>query len=220
MKEVERVVDQLFQHVRMTEDVKELKAEIASNMEAKFEDLMNRGFEKGKALSKLQEDFVAIDGLIDSVYRVDYHGFQKECFQSCLLASLFFWILSIPTMLVGRAFAWLAFGLAVLFAVLYLDKRRSDKHEVRFVSIEQLEKIRKNAWLIWGLFFLICVLTITALQFGSNIWFGRVVTFQGPYDFANKLVNYYIALTTIAFPIAISRLPAYLDQYLEGETHE
>lgn len=216
MEEIRRYTDRLFEHVALTDEVKELKAEIYSNMEAKVMDLVENGLPKNEAIRKAQADLVSIDGLLDSIHAVDYHQFRLDCLMDLLLASLIIWILAIPTLMVQGTIAWLALGCVLVVAVKYMKEKSAVEHNVRYLSIKEMKRGVKRLWKFWSLMFTVGVLTVTAVQFGSNIWFLRTVTFQGPYDFANQMVWYYLSVITVIVPIAVSRFPQHLIKRING----
>lgn len=76
MIDLQKYVDGLFRHQRLTPEVKDLKEEILSNMIAKRDDLIAQGLSAEKATEKAKESLSAIDYLIDGNQLTDvgkYH---------------------------------------------------------------------------------------------------------------------------------------------------
>lgn len=65
MIDLQKYIDGLFRHQRLTPEVKDLKEEILSNMIAKRDDLIAQGLSAEKATEKAKESLSAIDYLID-----------------------------------------------------------------------------------------------------------------------------------------------------------
>ncbi|MCK8485655.1 hypothetical protein M0651_00530 [Paenibacillus sp. MBLB2552] len=69
-------------------------------------------------------------------------------------------------------------------------------------NIERARRRSRIVWLLWGLFILVTVLAITALRFGSNIWFGYQVKIGGPYQLTVLGIQYAKPFLTILIPLA------------------
>ena len=65
MIDLQKYVDGLFRHQRLTPEVQDLKEEILSNMIAKRDDLLAQGLSAENATEKAKESLSAIDYLID-----------------------------------------------------------------------------------------------------------------------------------------------------------
>ena len=92
MIDLQKYVDGLFRHQRLTPEVKDLKEEILSNMIAKRDDLLAQGLSAEKATEKAKESLSAIDYLIDGNQLTDVGKYHLECVQTLLLNCIVFWI--------------------------------------------------------------------------------------------------------------------------------
>ena len=86
MIDLQKYVDGLFRHQRLTPEVKDLKEEILSNMIAKRDDLIAQGLSAEKATEKAKESLSAIDYLIDGNQLTDVGKYHLDFF---LAASLY-----------------------------------------------------------------------------------------------------------------------------------
>lgn len=213
MDELKQYVNMLFSRQKLSQENMDLKEEIYSNMSAKKYDLMQQGLSEPEAISKAKESIVSIDGLVGEKQLTFINQYNTEKLQGILLASIIMWILSIPAILVGAGlFSVGAFLLVVLFGVLFLKSKRKDRKLLAFTDKTSCKKLRKIAWLVWGVFFFVCAAAVSAALFGSNLWFSRPLNISGPYQFGVAAVRYYLPLLTIVFPIAISSYPKIMDQ--------
>ena len=96
MIDLQKYIDGLFRHQRLTPEVKDLKEEILSNMIAKRDDLIAQGLSAEKATEKAKESLSAIDYLIDGNQLTDVGKYHLECMQTLLLNCIVFWIFSLP----------------------------------------------------------------------------------------------------------------------------
>lgn len=211
MTELERYVDTLFRHQRRTPGADELKAEILSNMQAKQADLMAQGLSEAQATEAARNSIASIDGLLDCGQLTYLNRYHTACAQTALLASVLFWLCSLPLMLVGRpGYSYLGLIATVAFGILYRVLCQRDGAQVAFCSYAHARHRAKLVWLLWGVFLLAAGGMTIALQFGSDLWFGRWPNVTGPYQCAVLVAPFYGLLLTIAFPITVSRFPALL----------
>lgn len=205
MSDLTEYVELLFQHQRLTPEVKDLKEEILSNMIAKRDDLIAQGMDEETATAKAKDSLSAVDSLIDGNQMTDVGKYRLECKQTVLLNSILFWIFSLPLLFTGfQAFSYLGLLLTVGFGVLYLRQRKQSLHSVAFLSLTASQRRKRIVWIIWGLFFAVSVGIVLAISFGSNIWFDRPVSVSGPYQMANIASRIYLPLLTIFLPITFS----------------
>ena len=90
MIDLQKYVDGLFRHQRLTPEVKDLKEEILSNMIAKRDDLIAQGLSAEKATEKAKESLSAIDYLIDGNQLTDVGKYHLECCKHYCSTVLFF----------------------------------------------------------------------------------------------------------------------------------
>ena len=206
MTDLEKYVDELFRHQRLTPEVRDLKEEIPSNMVAKKNDLMAQGFDETAAAEKAKESLPSVEPLIDKSQLTDIGKYRTECLQTTFLNCIIFWILSLPLLFLRyAAFSYLGFLLTGVFGVLYFRQSRNPSGGVAFLSVAASERRGKTVWLLWLLFFLICTGAAAAVTFASNLWFSRPLNISGPYQLADIASRFYLPLLTILVPITVSR---------------
>lgn len=208
MNELEKYVDSLFTAHKKDPSVQELKNEIYSNLEARKQDLLLQGMDEKSAIHKAKESITNVEGLIESNRLIYVNRFKKECWQSILLHLTIVWILSIPLIIFQR-FSWLNMTLliaVICVGIVYVIKKSVDLEKVGFVNLESYQKRKRIAWILWGIFYGVYSLFLTALFFGSNLWFSRPISINGPYALAQITVQYYVPLLTISIPMVISDL--------------
>lgn len=205
MIDLQKYVDGLFRHQRLTPEVKDLKEEILSNMLAKRDDLIAQGLSAEKATEKAKESLSAIDYLIDGNQLTDVSKYHLECMQTLLLNCIVFWIFSFPLLFTHYALtSYIGLLCVIISGCVYISQKNKKENVIAFLSLSASEHRRKAAWIIWGAFFLVAVGTMAVLTFGSDIWFGRPLDITGPYQLANIAVQFYLPLLTIIIPITIS----------------
>jgi hypothetical protein len=211
MDELKKYIDDLFAHQQLNTKVKDLKDEIYSNMLAKKQDLISQGLSEDEAIIRVKADIPTIDNIIEGNQITYINRFKTECSQTLLLAGVILWILSMPTIILNEAFfSFLAFWVMIIFGIYYLVIKKNNQNEMVFINVDRYKKIRKMAWLIWFIYFTVCIGTVSGIIFGSNIWFSRPVQISGPYQFAVIAVKYYIPVSTVLLPIAIGSFPKIL----------
>ena len=221
MDELKQYVDMLFSHQKSSPENLDLKEEIYSNMTAKKYDLMQQGLSEPDAISKAKKSIISIDGLIGDKQLTYINRYNAEKLQALLLASIIMWILSIPAILVRTGFfSFGAFLLVALFGILFLKSQRKDQKLIAFTDKTSCQKLRKTAWLIWGVFFFVCASAASAVLFGSDLWFSRPLNISGPYQFGVAAVRYYLPFITIVFPIAINSFPKIMDKNERNDENE
>lgn len=221
MIDLKDYIDKLFQHQRLTPEVKDLKEEILSNMTAKVDDLIAQGVEADIAVKKAKESLSTIDYLIDGNQLTDISQYRLECTQTVLLNCIIFWIFSLPLLFTHLGvFSYLGLLFTISSGIVHLLQRKQQMGVVAFLSITTSERRRKIVWIVWGLFFVVYAGAMAALTFGSNIWFGRPLNISGPYQMANIAVRFYLPLLTILIPITFSSFTKLLLKNRKGHENE
>lgn len=221
MDELKKYVDDLFLHKPLTTEAKELKDEIYSNMLARKQDLINQGLTEKEAIQQAKESITSIDPMLEDQKSYYSNRFKTECWQTLLFYSIILWILSIPTIILDvQLFSFAAFLLTIMIAVIYLITKNNNQDTTAYIDRNHFIKLRKIAWVVWSIFFVMSIVTITALLFGSNIWFGRPVKINGPYQFGVMAVKYYVPAITALLPLALSSIPKILDHYVRMDGDE
>lgn len=221
MTDLEKYVDGLFRHQKMTPELADLKEEIVSNMMAKRDDLTARGMDLRHATEKAMESLPDVEFLIEGNQLTDVGKYHLECSQTVLLNCILFWILSLPLLVAGYApTSYAGLGLVLVSGGVYLFHKKDSGQRVAFLSVTASKRRRNLAWLVWGLFFLVAAGTMAALTFGSNLWFGRPVTIDGPYQLANVAMRFYLPFITVLIPITFSEFSALLLKNRKDSQHE
>jgi hypothetical protein len=212
MDELKRYVDRLFSGHKETKEVRELKAEILGNLEARMADHIEEGVPYNEALTRAMRSLDTVDYLLPDQKPVYVNRRKVELLQAGLLYTVIAWILTIPLriMFVGRFVVNnLLFLAVVILGVIYLilSSRKDETYlnAVAPLNKKRLTQYRKAAWLVWALFIVVMTAFTTAIRFGSDIWFGRAVQIDGPYQFAVIAVTYAVPLITIILPLLFSK---------------
>lgn len=219
MSRIEEHVEALFAKYRPTQQIVELKEEIHSNLTAKVQDLQAEGMAEEDAAAVAIRHLHSIDHLIDGNHKVYKFDFCKQLTQIAWLYAAIAWVISIPLGLVSRAATHITFFLPiviVLLAVLYgvfsgLAKDR-DRNLAIYMSQSTVRRWRRIVWFIWALFVLVATLSVTAVNFGSDIWFGRPMTISGPYEFGVITAQYVLPWLSILLPMLIHQVERLLQQ--------
>lgn len=219
MDELRAYVDALFARRGDTPENRDLKEEIYGNLAARRDDLIAQGTPEAEAVRAAKAQLPSLDGVLGTGVRVRAQQWRAGRMQALLLASVIVWILTIPTLLVRAGAACLAAGAAVaVFGVLYLCRRRDDLAEMMTVDTAQLRRMCRRVWLVWGMCFVVCIAAASAVLFASNVWFSQPVRIDGPYALGVAAAPYYLALSTVAYPVTVGTFPRLLARLEGGET--
>ncbi|MNW50096.1 hypothetical protein D3C74_275370 [compost metagenome] len=222
MNPLQKHVDRLFAGYPATGRIRELKEEILGNLEAKAADYMAGGMEYEQAVQAATASLTRIDGLIDESPQIYVNRYRLDVLQKTLLFTLILWILTIPLRMIERTpLSFLFLVLVLLLGILYLVLNFVWRgHALEVTSPRNLHVARRRSrmvWLLWGLFILVTLLAITALRFGSNIWFGHQVKIGGPYQFAVLGIQYAKPFLTILIPLAFQASTTLISKHEAGE---
>ena len=221
MIDLQKYIDGLFRHQRLTPEVKDLKEEILSNMIAKRDDLIAQGLSAEKATEKAKESLSAIDYLIDGNQLTDVGKYHLECMQTLLLNCIIFWIFSLPLLFTHYALtSYIGLLCVIISGCAYILSKDKKENVIAFLLLSASEHRKKVAWTIWSAFFLVAVGTMAALTFGSDIWFGRPLILPRSEPRANIAVRFHLPLLTIIIPITISSFSKILLKCRKGHEDE
>ncbi|MWV45980.1 hypothetical protein GRF59_20385 [Paenibacillus sp. HJL G12] len=209
MNPLQEHVEKLFAGYKPTPQVRELKAEILSNLEAKVADLTGDGMEYSLAVEAAKSNITSVEGLVEEPASYEVVKYRSELLQTALLYSLIAWIITIPMRLfqVAENLSLLLPLIAVVLGILYLLVRGSAAGaDSKTASFNHTSAVRSRtlAWIIWGIFVLAMTMSTTAVHMGSNIWFGRPLHISGPYQFGTLAAHYAWPLVTIIIPLIFS----------------
>lgn len=219
-------VDNLFKGHRESRQVRELKDEILSNLEAKVTDLIAGGMGHPQAVKAAIESIGSVGHLIDDNITIYINRYKIELLQLALLYSLIAWVITIPLRIIGAGILLNYLLLAAVIVTGFLFVTWNAKKDEGYLnrtdtcSITSALRYKKLAWLIWGLFIAVSVLSITAIHFGSNIWFSRPISISGPYQFAVLGINYALPFATIIIPLLFSASAKLMKKHEAGEDNE
>ncbi|UFJ41125.1 permease prefix domain 1-containing protein [Brevibacillus humidisoli] len=207
MKELERFVEDLFANYRETREIQELKREILSNLEAKATDYIAEGIPYLEAVHRATRHMDTVDFLVEDHQPVYVNRYKTDLVQTALLYLLVGWILTIPIRMVSTG-VWVnnLFTLAVALCTVayFLLASKKDDHFRNAVSIihpMKLAKRSKAAWVIWAMYVLMMTAYTAAIWFGSDLWFGRPISIDGPYQFAVAAVDFAAPFAAIVVPL-------------------
>lgn len=228
MSELNHYVEELFSGVPKGFKTDDLKAEVLGNLEAKKADLMISGLEEAEAVRQAEQSITSVDFLIDGNKRVYSVRMKLEFVQVSLIVLLVGWILTIPLMMfhIGFPANVLLFLVVIGVGIYYLTLRQrltrgGDVMErMGYVNVPQTKRKRNIVWLLWAIFAVISLLATTALYFGSNIWFSRKISIDGPYALAVVLIAYFIPLLSVIVPLLFSIWVRLIDKYEVGDDNE
>jgi hypothetical protein len=226
MNSLKSHVDAMFSKYKESKQIKELRYEVLSNLEARVQDLTGSGMEYNEAVNKAIASIDSIDHLIDGNRQVYANKYKLEYIQIILLYSIIAWILTMPLRIIGLGIVWnmIFFIISIVIGIWYftLNKKGDSKYfQLKsFISVEAAFKMRKSAWIIWSLYIIISTLFSTALYFGSNIWFSRPVIITGPYEFVGVAIRFLLPLITMIIPLIFNVAPRLILKYEVGEDNE
>jgi len=207
MEEIRQYVDKLFKKYGNAKQIKELKAEIISNMEAQKEDLIKQGIDEVTAIKMATESISSIDELVEDKVGVKYYSYKIHKIQITLIVFLIGWIFSIPGIVLGRigmmSFYFLAaiIGIGIYYIIILVIARKDKNETVHFISTTKLLRYAKWSWIIFAIFMIICSVATTGILFASNIWFSRPIRINGPYQLAIIISQYLAPFFAMVIPI-------------------
>ncbi|USG68342.1 permease prefix domain 1-containing protein [Brevibacillus ruminantium] len=206
---MEKYVEGLFSGHKESEETRELKEEIISNLEAKITDFMQDGLSRDEAFRLAAKSMDTVDFLLEGHPRIYVGRYKRELAQSVFLYILIVWILSIPLRftLSGQLLNNLATLSVLICGVTYLMllKKGQGDSAVAVVNAATWKRAQKIAWLFCGLYTGVMTLYTTAIKFGSNLWFWRPIHIDGPYQFGLLVVDYAMPFLLIIVPLMIRR---------------
>ncbi|MGG6310867.1 permease prefix domain 1-containing protein [Paenibacillus macerans] len=223
MNALQKHVDRLFAGYPKTAKIREMKEEIAGNLEAKAADLAAGGMSYEEAVKAATSSLTSINGLIDENRDIYVNRYRLELLQKILLYALILWIFTIPLRLVERSMlSYLLLAVVLLFGILYLVLnaawREGALDETAPCNLNKARRRTRLVWLLWGLFILVSVLAVTAVRFGSNIWFGHQIKIIGPYQLAVVGFSYAKPFLTILIPLSVQAGYRLISKHEAGET--
>lgn len=210
MNEVRKYVNKMFTGYPKNEETLELKEEVIGNLEAEIEDLVaNKGLTAKQAFRISTEKMPKLDSVIEGLQTVQLSKVLVELTQWSLIYLLLAWIISIPFNVFSslRATSWLLLMIILIIGVFYIVLKiiASSLTNERTIQLAFMKKWQKVIWIIWALFMVVQWGMITAIYFGSDLWFGRTISIEGPYQFGQTIATYLAPFFSIIVPLLMNR---------------
>ncbi|WP_025026067.1 permease prefix domain 1-containing protein [Caldalkalibacillus mannanilyticus] len=216
-------VEHMFKGYKENNQIRELKEEIVSNLEAKVADLTASGMSYDDAVGVAINNMGDVEELIEGNKKIWTNRFKTELLQVALLYAIVAWIVTLPPKIVGLgtllnySFLFLVVVLGALFLYMNTKKHESFLNKVVIYHIPSALRYKKMAWQIWWLFIGACILSTTAIHFASNIWFARPISLTGPYQFAVIGIDYALPFVSMIIPLLFSKSITLLEKYEVSE---
>lgn len=208
---LEKHIDHLFAHYRQTKETAELKSEMLSNLEARVADYTQSGMAYEDAVNLAIQNLDTIDFIVDDHQSIYINRFKFDLVQTGFIYILIGWILSIPLRM-NTSGIWVntllsVFVLigAIIYVLLLMKRNDTSFDTIAALNLARLARAGKAAWIVWGLFVAANFAVTTAHRFGSNLWFGRAIHIDGPYQFSVIAIDYLIPLFTIIVPFIFNK---------------
>ena len=222
MSNVKKHMDKLFAKYPQTNETLELKEEVIGNVEAEIADLQSRGHSFEEAFRISRGKMAKLDELIEGLKSIRISKVIFEMMQWALIYTLIAWILITPLSIFYsfRRASWILFLIVIMIGISYLIFymiRRLLPGNYMQVNLYNIARLRKIVWIIWFIFITAKWGMTTATLFGSNIWFWRPISINGPYEFASVGVLYAAPLITVIVPLLLNKLEKVI--VIQGEVH-
>lgn len=226
MNTLKNHVDKLFAGYKENKQIRDLKDEVLSNLEAKVDDLVSKGMDYSEAVKRAAGCINTIDYLIEDNKKVYINQLKTEYLQIGLLYLLIAWIVTIPLKIIGMGIMLNSVLLAaaavtgIFFLALNFKKEKRYLQETSVLNFKSAKRYKRLSWLICALFIAFSILRTTAIYFGSNIWFSRPVKIDGPYQLAEIGIRYMLPFIAILIPLLFSAYLKLIQKYEVGEQNE
>jgi len=225
VERLKKHVDSIFSKYEEDKQIRDLKYEVLSNLEAKMEDLTSSGMEYSEAIEKAKRSIMNIDYLIDGNKEVYINKYKLEYLQVNLLYLLVVWIITMPLAIIrgGIVINFIMLVSILVIGIRYFMLRKKISRfsqQKEYINLNNALKIRKISWALWILFIVVYIFFLTALQFGSNIWFSRPVRIDGPYQLAIMIIKYCSPFISVIIPLHFNLAPKLILRYEVGEEDE
>ncbi|GAA0342953.1 hypothetical protein GCM10008967_36770 [Bacillus carboniphilus] len=215
-------VDRLFIQYPETKEIRELKEEVLTNLEAKVSDLMANGLSQEEAEERAIESIVNIDYLIDNNKTVNRNSYLCEVIQVALLYVIIAWIVTMPALILGIGIIvnyTFLFGVFLL-GIMYMVLRKNESSQLVTIDVQSFAHLKKVVSIIWVLAMFVITIWTFLLEFGSNLWFGRPISIDGPYQFAVLVIRYLLPFISIIVPLIFHTAFKIIPKHEVGEDDE
>lgn len=225
MKELERYVKQLFRQQADTAEMRDLKEEILSNMQAQKADLMAQGLSEDEAIRQVKNSLPSLDGLVEDQQLTWVDRYHTDCLRAMLLTSIVYWILILPTQVLSWAQSnwffqakwYLLFGMVItlILAVAYWIQKSLHQDRAERRAISECRRKVALVWKFWGALVAVILLTEIGVYWASDIWFHRPLHLphiNGPWSLAVTLLPFYLLALTALVPLTAAQFPKMLQK--------
>ncbi|MGM7683446.1 permease prefix domain 1-containing protein [Cytobacillus sp. Hm23] len=222
MNDLEKHVNRLFKGYVESAQIRELKDEILSNLEAKVTDLTNDGIAYHQAVKLATQNIDSIQMLIGDHKDVFTNKYKTEMLQYGLLYVIISWIVTIPMSIVGMGkllstvLLISLFIIGILFLLFSSMKDEAFINKVSRFNLKSAFLYKKIVWNIWILFIVVCSISTIGMQFGSDIWIGRSIDINGPYQFMILVISLVLPVISIIIPLLFSKAVKLIQKYEVG----
>jgi len=217
-KRLSQYVDHLFAGRRRTVDIQEAQEEIRTNLEEKYSDYIAQGLSADEAYGQSIKHFTSVDFLFHDRVQIYSNRLLAALGESALLYMVIIWILSLPSRLMFISFLnnVLLAGVILIGIVYYVLNARAKGpagDATLWVNRDALAAWQKKIWLVWALFVIVCLVSVLAMRFGSNLWFQRPIYISGPYQYAQLAYSLFTPLLSVVVPLLFSRAVRLISDY-------
>lgn len=206
MDDITKYVDKLFIKQKQTQYIIDLKSELISNIEARIEDNINRGLDYKSAFKEATANIKTADSFLTSTRKINIISFVKELLEFSLIILLITWIFTTVVSINRRIFFTniiVLLGIIcniIAYIIVSIINKKNASSTVN-INIIKAKKLTRIIWILWTAFILIKTATTIAIRFGSNIWFGRAIKIDGPYQLSLLIMELILPLISIIIPL-------------------
>lgn len=220
MKEkLRRQVEGLFSKQKPSDEIHDMKEEIFTNLEARYDDYLSQGISEEAAFDLAIKQIASVDILIDGNKSIYMTRLWTHILQITLIYALGLWIFTIPARVLYEGVALntslllIACAVGFVYVFFLYFKKMAGWDGISVVNTNNLLKWIRRAWILWMGFFIAVVVLITAAKLGSNLWFWKPVRLSGPYQYAVFFYPYLYPLLSIAIPILFTQAVKHVKRY-------
>ncbi|GMA51513.1 hypothetical protein GCM10025857_28700 [Alicyclobacillus contaminans] len=206
MNPLERYVDRLFAKHQLTPEIRELRDEILTNLEARVSDLVTSGCTDAEALAIAVNSIPDVHFLIGSHVYIRVDPYIQEVTQIGVLYLTIAWVCTIPLRVfpLGIIANSLLMVLLVAAGILYLSlilSKHPKQSMVKCIDVNKAKRVRNGVWWLWSLYLAMSTAFTFGTRFASNLWFHRPVQMDGPYQLASVAVPFLLPFVTVIVPL-------------------
>lgn len=186
--------------------------------------MLSQGLNEQQALKNAKQSITSVGGLIEGNKKVELYSMRRELLQWALIYLITACIVAVPMLMVriGTPLSTLLFLTTIVVGIIYARSgAKAHRHDrTGYVSYSHYRKLSKLVWIFWAIFALVYCTATTGMYFGSNIWFSRKVSIDGPYELAVLIILYSFPFFTLVLPLVFQKVPALILKYEVGNDEE